>query len=300
MIGKTLAHYEILGPLGAGGMGEVYRARDTTLDRDIAIKVLPEDFAADRDRLARFEREAKVVAALDHPNIVTVHSIEESDGAHFITMQLIEGTTLSEAIPRHGLSLEKFFELAVPLADAISAAHERGIIHRDLKPSNVMITDAGTIKVLDFGLAKLADKDAADEAKTQLATEYVTEEGKILGTVAYMSPEQAEGKAVDHRADVFSLGMILYEMATGEPPFTGDTEISLVSSIVKEDPRRITEINRRLPRHLGRIEVLSLSPDGLSGVFEISPDNSLIIFGRTTSESDIWLLRMEHESGRSP
>jgi TRAP transporter TAXI family solute receptor len=256
LVGKTLAHYEILAPLGKGGMGEVYRARDTKLERDVAIKILPEDFAADQERLSRFEREAKSVAAIDHPNIVTVHSVEEADGLHFITLQLVEGQTLSELLPRNGFALEKLFQFAIPLVDAVSAAHERGIVHRDLKPSNIMVSDDGRLRVLDFGLAKLMEEQPQADAATEVVTAHaadLTEEGKVLGTVSYMSPEQAEGKQVDRRSDVFSLGIILYEMAVGERPFKGDTKISLISSIVKDQPVPATDLKRALPRHLGRI-----------------------------------------------
>jgi len=266
--GTRLGHYEIVEQIGAGGMGEVYRAHDPKLKRDIAIKVLPEDLAADPERRERFEREAVAIAALDHPNIVTVHSVEEADGLHFITMQLVEGTTLSEAIPRRGMTVEKYFAAAVSLADAIAAAHEHGVTHRDLKPSNVMVTADGAVKVLDFGLAKLADADGdgvTADAPTAFFTadpqDPLTEEGKILGTVAYMSPEQAEGKVVDHRSDIFSLGIILYEMAAGERPFTGDSKLSVMSSIVKDEPASITELNANLPRHLGRIVKHALAKD---------------------------------------
>ena len=270
MVGETLGRYEILAPLGAGGMGEVYRARDPKLKRDIAIKVLPEEMSSDAERRERFEREAVAIAALDHPNIVTVYSVEEANGRHFITMQLVEGTTLAESIPRRGMTTDKYFKAAVALADAIAAAHERGIAHRDLKPSNVMLTPEGAVKVLDFGLAKLLDAGDAgmhtdSEARTAFETvdagDLLTEEGKILGTVAYMSPEQAEGKPVDHRSDIFSLGIILYEMATGERPFVGDSKLSVMSSIVRDEPPPITELNTTLPRHLGRIVKHALEKD---------------------------------------
>ncbi|MGD8818451.1 MAG: LpqB family beta-propeller domain-containing protein, partial [Acidobacteriota bacterium] len=259
--GDRLGNYEIIAPLGAGGMGEVYRAHDPKLKRDIAIKVLPPELAGDRERRERFEREAVAVAALDHPNIVTVYSVEEADGRLFITMQLVEGKTLAELIPRHGLPVEQFFKLAVPLADAVSAAHERGVTHRDLKPANVMVAPDGRIRVLDFGLAKLIAADTDPDAATHIASEHLTEEGKILGTVAYMSPEQAEGRTVDHRSDIFSLGILMYEMITGEAPFVGDTKISLMSSIVKDTPKSVTEINPRVPRHLGRIIRQALEKD---------------------------------------
>ena len=269
--GDQLGPYEIKSTLGVGGMGEVYRAHDPKLKRDIAIKVLPEDLAADPERRERFEREAVAIAALDHPNIVTVHSVEEADGLHFITMQLVEGTTLSEAIPRSGMTVERYFATAVSLADALAAAHEHGITHRDMKPSNVMVAPDGAVKVLDFGLAKLADTEGAGadgvsaDARTAFDTadpdEPLTEEGKILGTVAYMSPEQAEGKVVDHRSDIFSLGIILYEMAAGERPFSGDSKLSVMSSIVRDTPTSITELNAQLPRHLGRIVKHALEKD---------------------------------------
>ena len=273
--GDRINHYEIVSALGAGGMGEVYVALDTTLDRRVALKVLPEDLAADPERRERFEREAKAIAALNHANIVTIHTVEESaepagDAAaganlHFLTMELVEGQTLTELIPPNGLTLERFFNIAIPLADALSAAHQKGIAHRDLKPSNVMVTDEGVVKLLDFGLAKLFEEpDAEADVATQMATGHgadLTEEGKVLGTVAYMSPEQAEGKAVDHRSDVFSLGIILYEMVTGQRPFSGDTKLSVMSSIVKDEPAPVTDANVRLPRHLGRIIKRALEKD---------------------------------------
>lgn len=252
MIGTKLAHYEILAKLGAGGMGEVYRARDTRLDRDVALKILPAEMAADPDRRMRFEREAKAVAALNHPHIVTIHSVEEVNGTHFLTMELVDGKTLSELIPKDGMSLERFFQVAVPLAEAVTAAHAKGITHRDLKPANVMVGNDGQLKVLDFGLAKLLEPPDPGSAQT-VAAGSATQEGKILGTVAYMAPEQAEGKPVDPRSDVFSLGVLLYEMATGERPFKGDTNMSTITSILRDDPPSVTELKRGLPRHLSRI-----------------------------------------------
>ncbi len=259
--GQTLLHYRIIEKIGRGGMGEVYAAEDTKLNRRIALKVLPEDVAADPDRRARFEREARVVAALSHPNIVTLHSVEESDGVHFITMELVEGKTLTDLIPRQGFALNRLLEIAIPLAGAVCRAHREGILHRDLKPDNIMIDGEGRLRVLDFGLAKLHDPmEIGDDTQAATAAP-VTEEGKILGTVAYMSPEQAEGKAVDPRSDVFSLGTILYEMATGEKPFSGETSMSTISSILRDEPTAVTEINRALPRYLGRIVHRCLSKD---------------------------------------
>jgi serine/threonine protein kinase len=252
MIGRTLSHYKILQKLGSGGMGDVFLAKDTQLDREVALKVLPPDLAESEERRSRFQREAKAVAALNHPHIVTVHSVEEAEGVHFITMELVRGKTLSEVIPRKGLSLAKFFEIAIPLADAVAAAHEKGILHRDLKPDNLMLSDEGRLKILDFGLAKLKP-DAGVRGISELPTNARTEEGRIVGTVAYMSPEQAEGKALDSRSDIFSLGIVLYEMATGERPFQGETTASVLSSILKDTPKSVTEINPALPSLLGRI-----------------------------------------------
>ena len=262
MIGKTLAHYEVVGSLGKGGMGEVYVAEDTKLGRRIALKVLPKEMAADPERRARFEREARAVAALSHPNIVTVHSVEEADGVHFITMELVEGKTLAKMLPKNGYALSELLEIAIPLADAVSSAHRTGITHRDLKPDNVMVDGEGRLRVLDFGLAKLHDPVGFGEGVTEAPTAALeTEEGKILGTVAYMSPEQAEGKPVDPRSDVFSLGTILYEMATGERPFSGDTSMSTIGAILKDHPSSVTELNPSLPRHLGRIVRRCLAKD---------------------------------------
>ena len=275
MIGSQIGHYKILRQIGVGGMGEVYAAEDITLNREVALKLLPADMAADPERRERFDREAKVIAALDHPNIVTIYSVEQASGpdgdVHFITMQLIDGKTLSELIPAGGFSVDRYFELAIPLAEAVAVAHEQGITHRDLKPGNVMVADDGRLKVLDFGLAKLAaagDTVATDgEMVTEAATGFagavgdLTEEGKVLGTVAYMSPEQAEGKAIDHRSDIFSLGIILYQMASGEAPFRGDTKLSIMSSIVKETPPSVTDLNSNVPRHLARIIKKCLEKD---------------------------------------
>ncbi len=257
--GTRLGSYEILSSLGSGGMGEVYRAKDPKLEREIAIKVLPPEMAS-TERLSRFEREAKAVAALNHPNIVTVHSVEESDGIHFITMELVRGKTLTELIPKKGLALNKFFELAIPLADAVSAAHQKGIIHRDLKPDNLMQDEERRLKILDFGLAKWR-QELLEAGRSELPTQAATGEGRVLGTVSNMSPEQAEGKTVDHRSDIFSMGITLYEMATGQRPFTGETAASVLSSIIKETPRSVTEVNPALPSLLWRIIRRCLAKD---------------------------------------
>jgi TolB-like protein/Tfp pilus assembly protein PilF len=240
-------------------MGEVYRAQDTKLGRDVALKVLPEELAREPERRKRFEREARAVAALKHPNIVTIHSVEEADGVHFITMELVEGETLSDIIPQRGLALDRFFDLAIPLADAVSSAHAKGIAHRDLKPANIMLDADGRLKVLDFGLAKLFEPGT--EADQTVGSESDTAEGRILGTAAYMSPEQAEGDTVDHRSDVFSLGIIFYEMVTGDRPFKGKTSISTISAVLRETPLSVSDIKPGLPRHLGRIIKRCLAKD---------------------------------------
>jgi eukaryotic-like serine/threonine-protein kinase len=263
--GTRIGGYEILGSLGAGGMGEVYRARDTRLNREIAIKVLPVGAALDPERRERFTREAQAIAALNHPNIVTIHSIEEIEGRSIITMEFVEGRPLADVIFKNGLPLDQFLRTAIPVADALAAAHHKGITHRDLKPANIMVGAGehdGRVKVLDFGLAKLtrfAGAAAADVSN--LSTAPITGEGRIVGTVAYMSPEQAEGKEIDSRSDLFSLGVILYEMAVGQRPFTGGTPISILSSIVKDTPRSVTDLNAELPRELGRIIRRALAKD---------------------------------------
>ncbi len=283
MIGATLSHFRITAKLGEGGMGEVYRAEDTKLGREVAIKVLPEAVAADPERLERFRREAKVLASLNHPSIAAVHALESATldgtagteaGRHedpgsdvgagqgarpqtgaieFLVMELIEGKTLDALLPARGLSLERFLELATPIADALASAHARSIVHRDLKPTNVMVTDEGQrVKVLDFGLAKLIETSTPD-GFTELETEALTQEGIVVGTPHYMSPEQAKGEHVDQRSDIFSLGVMLFEMATGERPFQGASSVELLSAVLKDSPPAVTGIRPELPHHLGRV-----------------------------------------------
>ena len=259
MIGTTLGHYRILERLGKGGMGEVFLADDTKLGRKVALKVLTEELASDGDWRQRFEREARAVAALNHPNIVTIHSVEEANGVLFLTLELVDGDTLASHIPPGGLPLDKILAFAIPLTDAVGAAHQRGITHRDLKPVNVMVTSDRRIKVLDFGLAKLAENEQAAMGVTMPAD--LTGAGRIMGTTAYMSPEQAEGKTVDPRSDVFTLGVMLYEMAVGERPFKGDTQVSLLSSIIKDTPTAVTDLKKDLPRDLARIVGHCLAKD---------------------------------------
>jgi serine/threonine protein kinase/Tfp pilus assembly protein PilF len=252
VIGTQLSTYAVLSKLGEGGMGEVFRARDTKLNRDVALKILPAAFARDTDRLARFRREARAVAALNHPNIVTIFSIEEHDGVPFMTMELIEGCTLDQAIPQDGLALARFFDIAIALADALSAAHRKQIIHRDLKPANVMVTEDGHVKVLDFGLARAVDADRV-RAEDDLTDLGITQAGIIVGTMPYMSPEQITARPLDHRTDLFSLGIMLYELATAERPFRGDSAPALMSSILKDHPTPVEERRSDLPGDVCRL-----------------------------------------------
>lgn len=254
MIGRTVGHYRILSELGSGGMGTVYLAEDTKLGRKVALKVLPAEMARDPERRGRFVREARAVAALNHPNIVVIHSVEEDGDIPFLTMEHVTGRRLTQLIPPEGMRLRDFFAVAIPLADAIYGAHRQGVTHRDLKPDNVMINDEGRVKVLDFGLAKLFEAAPAERGmNTMTVADVATREGKILGTAAYMSPEQAEGKAIDARTDIFSLGVILFEMLTGRRPFTGDSQVSTLSSVLRDTPPPVHEVKPDLPRHLGRI-----------------------------------------------
>jgi serine/threonine protein kinase len=239
MIGTTLSHYRITDRIGAGGMGEVYRATDTKLERDVALKVLPPQMASDPEQLQRFRREAKTVAALNHPHIVTIFSVEEDAGTHFLTMELVEGRGLDRVLASDGaLARDTFFDIAIPLADAVAAAHARGIVHRDLKPANLMLDAEGRLKVLDFGIAKIA----ASTATTRVEAEsMVTAPGGMVGTAPYMSPEQANGKPVDELSDVFSLGTVLYELATGRRPFDGDSLPAILYAVVSHEPGPVSE-----------------------------------------------------------
>jgi len=235
--GTRLGVYEVVVPIGSGGMGEVYRARDTRIDRHVALKVLPEAFARDGDRVLRFEREAKLLGSLNHPCIAALYGTEQSDGRLFLVMELVEGETLSDRILRGPMPVEEALAIARQIAEALEAAHEAGVIHRDLKPANVKITPDDRVKVLDFGLAKVADHQPAAASVTQSPTlSMATEAGVILGTAAYMSPEQAKGTAVDQRSDVFSFGCVLYEMLMGRRPFPGETTPDVLASIVARDP----------------------------------------------------------------
>ena len=246
--GQRLGAYTILSPLGVGGMGEVYRATDTRLHRDVALKVLPHEMASDPERLARFQREARAVAALNHPHIVTLYSVEESEGLPFLIMEFVPGESLDCQISRGALPVEQIIVIARALADALVSAHEKGIIHRDLKPANIMITREGRVKILDFGLAKeIADSNDSN------ATVDRTEIGRVLGTPAYMSPEQVLGRQVDVRTDIYSLGIVLHEMATGRRVFQAKTSAELISAILRDTPSVVTEMRPEVPADLARL-----------------------------------------------
>jgi TolB-like protein/tRNA A-37 threonylcarbamoyl transferase component Bud32/Flp pilus assembly protein TadD len=259
MIGRTLSHFKITAKIGEGGMGEVYRARDQRLDREVALKILPRELSSDLQRRNRFELEAKAVGALNHPHIVTVYSIEEAEGLQFITMELVSGAPLSDHIPEDGMDPDLALGLAVQLTDALAAVHEKGITHRDLKPANIMVTPANQIKVLDFGVAKLRALSGAGGSATNALT--VTMAGMIVGTASYMSPEQLEGHSADHRSDIFSLGIVLYRMLTGRLPFQGSTLASFMSAVLRDTPAPVSRSRPDLPAELDRILALCLEKE---------------------------------------
>jgi eukaryotic-like serine/threonine-protein kinase len=256
LIGQQIGSYLIVSVLGMGGMGVVYQARDTRLKRNVAIKVLPPDRVSDSERKRRFIQEARAASALNHPNIITIHDIGSENGLDFIVMEHVSGKTLDQWIPRKGMKLNEALKIAIRMADALAKAHAAGIIHRDLKPTNVMVSDDGLVKLLDFGLAKLTEVGSA-EAETQGAhassVPLQTEEGMIIGTLSYMSPEQAEGKKVDARSDIFSFGAVLYEMVTGQKAFQGDSKLSTLAAIVKQEPKPLGQLVSTIPAELERI-----------------------------------------------
>jgi serine/threonine-protein kinase len=240
MIGTNLAHYEITAHLGSGGMGEVYQATDSKLGRSVAIKVLPETFVRDAERVARFEREARVLAALNHPNVGAIYGLEESGGQKFLVMELVEGETLASRLARGPIPIDETLGIAKQIVDALESAHEKGVIHRDLKPANLKVTPEGVVKVLDFGLAKAMSE--AEPASANLSNSPTmlsiagTNAGVIMGTASYMSPEQAKGRPVDRRTDIFAFGCVLYEMLTGRRAFDGEDVSEILGSVLKIDP----------------------------------------------------------------
>src|ERR1017187_8562914 len=249
--GTKLGPYEIVSPLGAGGMGEVYRATDKKLNRDVAIKVIPQEFVQDEQRLARFEREAQLLAALNHTNVASIYGLEESGGAIALVMELVEGATLEERIKECAIPIGEALPIARQIAEALEYAHERGIVHRDLKPANIKLTHDGKVKVLDFGLAKALQGDAGPRniSNSPTLTLEATRAGIILGTAAYMAPEQAKGKAVDRRADIWSFGVVLFEMLSGRPMYVGETATDIMAAVVRADPDW-SMLPKKLPRRV--------------------------------------------------
>ena len=295
MDSDELGHFSLLEKIGEGGMGRVYKARDKSLARLVAIKLLSEARRADADRRARFVQEAKAASALNHPNIITIHEIGEQDGQTFIVMELVDGKPLNELIPRKGMRLTEALRIAAQVADALTTAHAAGIVHRDLKPANIMVDAHGRVKVLDFGLAKLfataaSVTAAADESTRTVAMDQpVTEEGVILGSIPYMSPEQAEGRPVDARSDIFSFGAVLYEMITGQRAFRGESRASTLAAVVEKDPQPPSESSSTTPPELDRLVARCLRKD---------------INRRSQNMADVKLaleeLRDESESGKLP
>ena len=250
MIGKTISHYRVIEQLGAGGMGVVYKAQDTKLKRTVALKFLPPELTRDPEAKQRFIREAQAASALEHNNICNIHEIDQTeDGQTYIVMACYEGEILKDKIQRGILKIEEAIDIAIQIAQGLEKAHKKGIVHRDIKPANVFIMEDGVVKILDFGLAKLT-------GQTQL-----TKEGSTLGTVAYMSPEQTQGHKVDHRSDVWSLGVVLFEMISNQPPFKGDYDQAVLYAIVHEEPQSVTELSNDVPIELARIISMCLQKD---------------------------------------
>ncbi|MFN0170754.1 MAG: protein kinase domain-containing protein [Bryobacteraceae bacterium] len=261
MIGRKLAHYEIVEKLGEGGMGAVYKARDHHLDRFVAVKVLPPGKVSDPERKRRFVQEAKAASALNHPNIVHIYDIASDSGTDYIAMEYVAGRTLDAVIPRQGMRLNEALRVAIQVADGLAKAHAAGITHRDLKPSNIMVDADGRVKILDFGLAKLTDRTETSEHDVTVTQGQNTAEGTIVGTVSYMSPEQAEGKPVDAGSDIFSFGAVLFEMMTGQRAFHGDTPMSTLAAVINKEPKPLSELSPVTPRDLDRIVTRCLRKD---------------------------------------
>jgi serine/threonine protein kinase len=264
MVGQVVAHYQIVAPLGKGGMGEVYLASDTKLNRKVALKILPAEFTNHKERLRRFIQEAKTASSLNHPNIITIHEIGQAEGTHFIATEFIDGQTLKQLLAHTRMTLPEILEVSMQAANALQAAHAVGIVHRDIKPENIMLRTDGYVKVLDFGLAKLTEKSsklktADSDVDTMLKAH--TKPGSVLGTVNYMSPEQARGQVLDQRTDVFSLGLVLYEMAAGRPPFVAATSVDTLVSILEREPPPLEEYSPEVPTEFQRIVSKALRKD---------------------------------------
>src|SRR6266540_3224154 len=262
MLDRTISHYHITSQLGEGGMGVVYEAEDTNLGRHVALKFLTPALAGDENLLQRFQREARAASSLNHPNICTIHGIEQFESEHFIVMELLDGESLADRIRRGPLDIDSVLTLGVQIVDALESAHSKGIVHRDLKPANIFVTSRGQAKILDFGIAKIDQQkpDPSSMVET-IRKDQLTSAGTTMGTVAYMSPEQARGEVTDARTDLFSCGTVLYQMATGVLPFGGDTSAVVFDSILNRDPVPVNQINPSLPPELGRILDKALEKD---------------------------------------
>ena len=291
MIGTGVSHYTISRKLGSGGMGVVYEAEDMQLGRKVALKFLPPELERDKDALERFQREARAASALNHPNICTVYAIEKHESQTFIVMELLEGKTVAERLGKQRFEVKGLVEAAIQIADALESAHAKGIVHRDIKPANLFLNDRGQVKILDFGLAKVelarGNGPQASQVETMIARDDLTMPGTTVGTVAYMSPEQARGQATDARTDIFSLGAVLYEMATGSRPFDGDTSAVIYEAILNREPPSITELDDRLPEELNRI---------LGKAME--KDRAMRYQGAAELKADLVRLKRDMESGR--